>query len=98
MKLLAHLNCAWLRQRGKFFLLLFCLFATTTSLFACAACTGKSDSDMAKSLNAGIFSLLAVVATVLAGAASFFVFLARKAASSNSSETAAELPKLNSQT
>jgi hypothetical protein len=46
---------------------------------ACAACFGHSDSPMAKGMNAGILALLAVIGTVLAGAASFFVFLARRA-------------------
>ena len=54
--------------------------ASPTGAFACAACFGKSDSSMAKSVNAGIFSLLAVIVTVLIGAASFFVFLSRRAA------------------
>ncbi|MGA2556951.1 MAG: hypothetical protein ABSG04_11830 [Verrucomicrobiota bacterium] len=56
--------------------------ASPSGLLACAACFGKSDSNMARSLNAGIFSLLAVIVTVLFGAASFFVFLSRKAAAS----------------
>ena len=47
--------------------------------FACAACFGQSDSNMAKSVNAGIFSLMAVLVAVLAGAGCFFVFLARRA-------------------
>ena len=55
-------------------------FASPASVMACAACFGKSDSNMARSLNAGIFSLMAVMGTVLVGAASFFVFLSRKAA------------------
>jgi hypothetical protein len=55
-------------------------FASPASVMACAACFGKSDSNMARSLNAGIFSLMAVVGTVLFGAATFFVFLSRKAA------------------
>jgi hypothetical protein len=58
------------------------LLASPTGALACAACFGKSDSNMAKSVNAGIFSLMAVVVTVLAGAASFFVFLSRRAAAS----------------
>ncbi|MGD1083185.1 MAG: hypothetical protein ABSA47_00380 [Verrucomicrobiota bacterium] len=57
--------------------------AGPTSLLACAACFGKSDSNMARSLNAGIFSLMAVIGAVLIGAASFFVFLSRKAAATN---------------
>jgi hypothetical protein len=57
------------------------LMASAPALLACAACFGKSDSAMARSLNASIFTLMGIVATVLAGAASFFVFLARRAAS-----------------
>ena len=59
------------------------LLASPTGALACAACFGKSDSNMAKSVNAGIFSLMAVIGTVLVGAASFFVFLARRAAASS---------------
>ena len=53
------------------------------SALGCAACFGQSDSNMAHGMNAGILALLAVVGTVLAGAASFFVFLARRAANSD---------------
>jgi hypothetical protein len=49
-------------------------------LFACAACFGKSDSPMARGMNMGIFSLLAVVVTVLSGVAGFFIYLARRSA------------------
>jgi heme/copper-type cytochrome/quinol oxidase subunit 2 len=68
------------------------LFACPASLLACAACFGKSDSNMARSLNAGIFSLMAVVGTVLAGAASFFVFLSRKAAATAQAEQTVKPP------
>jgi hypothetical protein len=47
---------------------------------ACAACYGQSDSPMAQGMNAGIFALLAVVGVIWCGAATFFVFLARRAA------------------
>lgn len=50
------------------------------SAWACAACFGQSDAPMAKGMNAGIFALLAVIGTVLAGAVTFFVFLARRSA------------------
>ena len=50
------------------------------SVFACAACYGASDSAMAKGMNWGILSLLAVVVMVLGSVASFFVFLGKKAA------------------
>jgi hypothetical protein len=54
--------------------------ATPESLFACAACFGRSESDLARGMNWGIFSLLAVVVFVLSGFATFFVYLARRAA------------------
>ena len=50
------------------------------SVLACAACYGASDSPMAKGMNWGIFSLLAVVVMVLGSLATFFVFLGKKAA------------------
>ena len=75
----------WSRARRKLaviaaFLCALALTGAGSRALACAACFGKSDSNMARSLNAGIFSLMAFVVTILAGAASFFVFLARKAA------------------
>jgi hypothetical protein len=51
-----------------------------TPALACSACFGKSDSAMARSLNASIFTLMGVIGTVLVGATSFFVFLAKRAA------------------
>jgi len=66
--------------------------ASPASLLACAACFGKSDSNMARSLNAGIFSLMAIIGTVLIGAASFFVFLSRKAAATAQAEQTAKPP------
>jgi len=66
--------------------------ASPSSLLACAACFGKADSNMARSLNAGIFSLLAVIVTVLFGAASFFVFLSRKAAASAQADQTEKTP------
>ena len=47
---------------------------------ACAACFGRSDSQLAKGMNMGIFSLLAVIVCVLAGIASFGVYTVRRAA------------------
>jgi hypothetical protein len=49
-------------------------------LWACAACTGQSDSAMAKGMNLGILSLLAVIGMVLGGVVSFFVYLGKKSA------------------
>ena len=57
------------------------------SLMACSACYGQSDSAMAKGMNWGILSLLAVVVTVMGGIAAFFVFMARRAAGNIPTET-----------
>ena len=48
-----------------------------SSLFACAACYGKSDSPLASGMNWGIFTLLGVVLTVLTCVALFFVHAVR---------------------
>ena len=50
------------------------------ALVACTACAGRSDDAMARGMNMGIFALLIVIVSVLAGIASFAVFLARRAA------------------
>src|SRR3954451_11851238 len=60
--------------------LLSALVFAPNSIWACAACYGKSDSPMAKGMNWGIASLLVVVATVLSAFATFFVYLAKKSA------------------
>lgn len=63
------------------------------SLFACAACYGgKSDSPLAAGMNWGIFSLLGVVVCVLGGIATFFVFLAKRAAMTTSPAPQGEMP------
>ncbi len=59
---------------------LVCLAHVNGVAMACAACYGQSDSPMAHGMNAGIFTLLGVIGTVLCGAAAFLVFLARRAA------------------
>ena len=53
---------------------------TAKSACACAVCYGASDAPMARGMNWGIFSLLAVVVCVLSTFATFFVFLAKKSA------------------
>lgn len=60
------------------------------SLFACATCFGASDSKLAEGMNWGIMTLLVIVGAVLASIASFFVFLARRAAAVNASHLASE--------
>jgi len=57
------------------------VFAGIWTASACSACYGgKSDSSLAQGMNWGIMTLLGVILAVLAGVATFFVFLARKAA------------------
>ena len=48
-----------------------------SSLFACAACYGKSDSPLASGMNWGIFTLMGVILTVLTCITLFFVHVAR---------------------
>jgi hypothetical protein len=57
---------------------------STPSAMACATCFGASDSPMAQGMNWGIFTLLIVVGSVLAGIAGFFVFLAYRKPPTNS--------------
>ena len=56
------------------------ILALPGSAHACAACFGQSDSPLAKGMNMGILSLLAVVIFVLSGCAAFFIFLAKRSA------------------
>jgi len=46
---------------------------------ACPVCFGNADSPMAIATNMGIFAMLIVVAGVLGGFASFFIYLMRRA-------------------
>lgn len=64
--------------------------AGSPAAWACATCFGRSDSPLAKGMNMGILFLLAVIGTVLLAFASFFIFLARRAAAK------AKLPALES--
>jgi hypothetical protein len=68
------------------------LLASQSAVWACSACYGKSDSSMARSLNASIFTLMGVVGVVLAGAASFFVFLAKRAAAMEQADHSSNSP------
>jgi len=47
---------------------------------ACATCYGESDAPMAEGMNAGIFTLFAIIGSTLMAIASFFVFLIRRGA------------------
>jgi hypothetical protein len=58
--------CSWL------------LFAPRVA-FACPVCFGQNDSPLANAMNLGILAMLVVVVGVLAGFASFFIYLMRRA-------------------
>ena len=62
------------------------------ALHACAACAGRSDSAMALGMNWGIFSLLAVIVSVLGSIAGFFIFIARRSAALAAMPAKAPLP------
>ena len=48
-------------------------------LVACSVCFGAGDAPMAVGTNMGIFLMLGVTGAVLAGFASFFIYLIRRA-------------------
>jgi len=52
--------------------------ASASNALACATCYGQSDSDLAQGMNMGIMVLLGFIGMVLAGVASFFVFIIRR--------------------
>ena len=56
------------------------LQAVSSPAFACAACFGKSDSNLAKGMNVGILALLLVVVSVLGGIACVGLRFAKKSA------------------
>ena len=53
--------------------------ALPTAALACPVCFGQSDSPMAWGTRMGVFFMLGVTVSVLAGFASFFVHLMRLA-------------------
>ena len=67
------------RPLGFLFAVLLPLLVSPGAL-ACATCFGRSESPLAEGMNLGILVLLGVILTVLAAFATFFVFLARRAA------------------
>ena len=55
------------------------LLAAPRLALACPVCFGDNDSPMAVAMNNGILAMLIVVAGVLGGFASFFIYLIRRA-------------------
>jgi fructose-specific phosphotransferase system IIC component len=73
-----------------------CAALAPTRSVACAACFGGNiDSPMADGMNWGIFTLLAVIGTVLLTLLTFFIHLIRKSeALAAAAETSAHSPQL----
>ena len=57
----------------------FSLLAAPRAALACPVCFGQNDSPMSLAMNMGILAMLVVVAGVLGGFASFFIYLMRRA-------------------
>jgi hypothetical protein len=55
------------------------LLAAPRAAMACPVCFGNSDAPMAIATNMGIIAMLVVVAGVLGGFATFFIYLMRRA-------------------
>ena len=55
------------------------LLAAPRAAFACPVCFGENDSPMALAMNMGILFMLIIVAGVLGGFASYFIYLIRRA-------------------
>ena len=53
--------------------------AVPRAALACPVCFGNSDSPLAIATNTGIIFMLGIVAVVLCGFASFFIYLIRRA-------------------
>jgi hypothetical protein len=63
------------------------------AVHACSVCFGKSDSDLAKGFNWGVFTLLGVVGFVLSGFVAFFIYLAKRSAAMSRHESGTSLPE-----
>ena len=60
-------------------LLTLVMLAAPRVALACPVCFGASDAPMAVATNMGIIAMLVVVVGVLAGFATFFIYLMRRA-------------------
>jgi heme/copper-type cytochrome/quinol oxidase subunit 2 len=82
------------RTLGKTFLVAGAVALAPSSLLACAACYGRSDSALAEGMNWGIFTLLGVVLTVLTCILVFFVHIVRKEEKAYSNPAPVNPPEL----
>ncbi|HJT35036.1 MAG TPA: hypothetical protein VJ783_23610 [Pirellulales bacterium] len=56
------------------------VLAAPRTIFACAACSGRSDDLAAQGLNAAVFTLLTVLLAVLSAFVCSLIYLIRRAA------------------
>jgi hypothetical protein len=66
-------------MRKTFIILILLILAVPRAALACPVCFGDSNSPLAIATNMGIIAMLVVVAGVLGGFASFFIYLMRRA-------------------
>jgi hypothetical protein len=66
-------------MRKTFIILMLLILAVPRAALACPVCFGDSNSPLAIATNMGIIAMLVVVAGVLGGFASFFIYLMRRA-------------------
>ena len=67
------------------------LLAAPRAALACPVCFGDSNSPLAIATKAGIIFMLAIVAVVLCGFASFFIYLMRRGRLAAAQEGPAEV-------
>ena len=66
-------------MRKAIFILTLIVLGMPRAALACPVCFGDSNSPLAIATNMGIIAMLVIVAGVLGGFASFFIYLMRRA-------------------
>jgi len=67
------------QRKTKHLVTVLIVLAVPRAAFACPVCFGQSDSPMASAANLSIFVMLIITVAVLAGFATFFIQLIRRA-------------------
>ena len=68
-----------MKTRALFHLAAVCVALAPKTASACAVCLGASDSAIRPAMNAAIFVMLGAIGSMLAGIASFMVYLNKRA-------------------
>jgi hypothetical protein len=79
--MISHENTKTRKRNTLFraFVVSWLVLAVPRAALACPVCFGNSDSPMAIATKMGVIAMLVVVAGVLGGFASFFIYLMRRA-------------------